>query len=291
MPIRFKKSESATKAVKRVYRERVRAALGRLRKCPRSAAVHGVRKEIKKLRALFRLVREHIGRGVYRKHAKALREVAASLTTPRDARVRLKAFEKLAGRGSRRFVGVEKALRKNWRQETRRFLDDDSVALTNRILRKTNRRIGDIKIKPAGWAAIEPGLRRSYQRGRDAFEFVRRKPHGKYFHEWRKHVKDLWYYFRLLHPAWSAEMRTMTSDLELLGEQLGDDHDLVLLQQFAATHCVGLAGEVEALNRLIESRQKQLRAAALKLGLRLYAITPTVICRRLEKEWNLWRRE
>ena len=277
--------------MKRVYRERVRAALGRLRKCPRSAAVHGVRKEIKKLRALFRLVRENIGRRVYRKHAKALRAVAGSLTAPRDARVRLKAFEKLAGRRSRRFVGVEKALRKNWRQETRRFLDDDFVALTNRILRKTNRRIGDLKIKSVGWAAIEPGLRRSYQRGRDAFEFIRREPMGTNFHEWRKHVKDLWYYFRLLRPAWSAEMRAMTDDLELLGEQLGDDHDLVLLQQFAAEHCAGLAGEVEALNRLIESRQKQLRAAALKLGLRLYAITPTVICRRLENEWNLWRRE
>lgn len=291
MPIRFKKTETPTKAVRRVCRERVSAALGRLRKCPRSAAVHGVRKEIKKLRALFRLVRGEISRGDYRKYTKVLREVARSLTAPRDARVRLKAFEKLAGRGSRRFAGIQKTLRKNWRQETHRFLDDNSVAATNKILRKTNRRIGDLKIKAVGWAAIEPGLRQSYQRGRDAFELVRKEPLGTSFHEWRKHVKDLWYYFRLLHPAWSAEMRAMTDELQLLGEQLGDDHDLVLLQQFAAEHCVGRAGEVKALNQLIESRQKQLRAAALKLGSRLYAKAPAVICRRLGKDWSLWHRK
>ena len=76
MPFRFKKSESPAKAVRRVCRERVGAALGRLRKPGSPAAVHGVRKEIKKLRALFRLVRAEIGRGVYRRRAKALREAA-----------------------------------------------------------------------------------------------------------------------------------------------------------------------------------------------------------------------
>jgi hypothetical protein len=63
------------------------------------------------------------------------------------------------------------------------------------------------------------------------------------------------------------------------------------LQQFTAEHCAGLAGEVKGLNPLIESRQKQLRAAALKLGSRLYDEGPGVICRRLEKHWNGWRRK
>jgi len=291
MPFRFKKSESPAKGVRRVCRERIGAALGRLRKSRHPAAVHGVRKEIKKLRALFRLVREEIGRGVYRKGAKALREAADFLTAPRDTRVMLKAFEKLVGRDARKFAGIEKALRKNCRREARRFRKKDFAAAAGRILRKTSRRLGDLKIKAVGWAAIEPGLRQSYQRGREAFELVHKEPLAANFHEWRRHVKDLWYYFRLLYPAWPAKTRAMTDDLELLGEQLGDDHDLVLLQQFAAAHYAGRAGEVEALNPLIESRQKQLRAAALKLGSRLYAETPAVICSRLGNDWSLWRRK
>src|SRR5208283_2499584 len=161
MPFRFKKSESPAKGVRRVCRERIGAALGGLRKSRHPAAVHGVRKEIKKLRALFRLVRGEIGRGVYRKGAKALREAAGSLTAPRDARVMLKAFEKLAGRNARRFAGIEKALQKNCRREARRFWKKDSAAAAGRILRKTGRRVGDLKIKTVGWAAIEPGLKQS----------------------------------------------------------------------------------------------------------------------------------
>jgi CHAD domain-containing protein len=289
MPFRFKKSESPAKAVRRVCRERVGAALGRLRKSPHPAAVHGVRKEIKKLRALFRLVRGEIGRGVYRKGAKALREAADSLTAPRDARVMLKAFEKLAGRDARKFAGIEKALRKNCRRETRRFRKKDSAAAAGRILRKTGRRVGELKIKTVGWAAIEPGLKQSYRRGREFYKLVLRKPSPENFHEWRKHVKDLWHYFCLLYPAWPAEARAYTEELELQGAHLGEDHDLFLLQQFTAEHCAGQGGEAEALKRLIESRQKQLRAAALKAGSRLYAETPAVICRRLEQHWNDWR--
>ena len=289
MPFRFKKSESPAKAVRRVCRERIGAALGGLRKGDHPAAVHGVRKEIKKLRAIFRLVRGEIGRGVYRKGAKALREAAGSLTAPRDARVMLKVFERLAEGGARRFAGITKALRKNARREGQRFRKDDSLRRAERLLRRTDRRVDDLKIKAAGWAAIEPGLKESYRRGREACRLAGNQPSPENFHDWRKHVKDLWHYFCLLYPAWPAEARAYTDGLELLGGHLGEDHDLFLLQQFAAEHCTGRAGEVVALNRLIESRQKQLRAAALKLGSRLYAEAPTVICRRLGNYWDSWR--
>jgi CHAD domain-containing protein len=291
MPFRFKKSESPAKAVRRVCRERIGAALGGLRKGGRPAAVHGVRKEIKKLRALFRLVRGEIGRGVYRKGAKALREAADFLTAPRDSRVMLKAFKKLVGRSARRFNGIEKALGKNARRKAWRFRRDNSRTRAERLLRKTDRRVGDLKIKVAGWAAIEPGLKESYRRGREACRLARKQPSPENFHDWRKHVKDLWHYFCLLYPAWSAEARAYTGELELLGRHLGEDHDLFLLLQFTSEHCAGLADEVAALDKLITSRQKELRAAALKLGSWLYAEPPAVICRRLGNDWNHWRRK
>jgi len=42
-----------------------------------------------------------------------------------------------------------------------------------------------------------------------------------------------------------------------------------------------MAEELAALARLIQSRQKKLRAAALKLGARLYDEIPAKFCRRL----------
>lgn len=289
MPFRFKKSESPAKGVRRVFRERVDAALGGLRKGDRPAAVHGVRKEIKKLRAIFRLVRAAIGRGTYRKGARALREAADRLAAPRDARVTLIAFEKLAGRRARQFGGIEKALKKNARREAGRIRKDDSLARAKRLLRKTDRRVDDLKIKAAGWTAIEPGLKESYRRGREACRTASKESSPENFHDWRKHVKDLWHYFCLLYPAWPAEARTYTNELEFLAGHLGEDHDLFLLQQFATEHCAGEADEVAALNKLIASRQQELRAAALKLGSRLYAYPPATLCRRLENYWDDWR--
>src|SRR5690349_14351675 len=98
MSFHFKKTEPTDRAWRRVCREHLGAAQDRLRKSRHPASAHGVRKEIKKLRALFRLVREGIGRSAYRQAAKGLRRTAGLLAATRDARVRLQAFEQLAGR-------------------------------------------------------------------------------------------------------------------------------------------------------------------------------------------------
>ena len=281
MPFRFKKSESPAKAVRRICRERVGVALDCLRQPDRPAAVHGARKEIKKLRALFRLVRGEISGGSYRKGARALRAAADCLAATRDARVMLKAFAKLVGRSAREFPGIERALKKHAHLEARRFRRKDSVARTERWLRKTRRRAGALKIQATNWTAVEPGLAQSYRCGRECCRLVLQKPAPEHFHEWRKHVKDLGYYCCLLRPAWPAITRAMADELERLGEYLGEDHDLFLLQQFVAESGVAPGAEVAALNRRIASRQKRLRAAALKLGARLYAATPGQFCRRL----------
>jgi len=290
MPFHFKKAESPAKGVRRVCREHIGEALGRLRKSRHPAAVHGVRKEIKKLRAIFRLVHGEIERDDYRKAAKTLRRTADCLAAPRDARVMLKAVEKLSGGGAARsFPKIQKALQKNCRRKTRRFRNEDSVALAEHFLRKINRRVADLKIKAVGWTAMEPGLRKSYRRGRMALKLSRKQPLPENFHEWRKHVKSFWYHLRLLCPEWPAAVRIMSDKLEQLGELLGDDHDLVLLKQFVAEHCTGQSREAAALNQLAESRQEKLRAAALKLGTRLYAETPAAVCARLGNYWNAWR--
>ena len=57
MPFRFKRKESVTKAVRRLCCERIDDVMGMLDKGEHFDAVHDVRKEIKKLRAILRLAR------------------------------------------------------------------------------------------------------------------------------------------------------------------------------------------------------------------------------------------
>jgi CHAD domain-containing protein len=290
MPFHLKRTEPPARGVRRVCREHIRKARGCLRQVARPATVHGVRKEIKKLRAILRLVQDEQGRDTGRVMSKALRRAADRLAVPRDAQVTLAAFKKLTAPAAvRRFPQIQKALQKKCRRETRRFLSDDSVAVAGKILRKANRRVAGLKIKRAGWKAFEPGLRRGYRCGRLAFKCARREPSPDNFHAWRKQVKNFWYQLRLLCPDWPAAARAMTKKLDRLGELLGDDHDLFLLQRFVAETCAGWPEERDALNQLIESRREKLRTAALKSGTRLYAERPTVLCRRLAKDWSGWR--
>ena len=292
MPFHFKKSESPVRALRRVGQKHIAEALRRLRRFRHPAAVHGARREIKKLRALFRLVRGENGRSPCRKAAKGLRRAASQLAPPRDARVMLKAFEQLTNRdAARRFSNIGRALQQNCRRETRRFQDDRSISVAKQALRKTNRRVAGLKIQADGWQAIEPGLRQSYRRGRAAYALACQQPSPENLHAWRKRVKDFWYHLRLLCPEWPATARVRLPELKQLGELLGEDHDLVLLKQFVAEHCAGLAGEAKPLNQLIESCRKKIRAQVLALGGRLYAEPPAAVCARLGRHWSVWRGE
>ncbi|MDR3458323.1 MAG: CHAD domain-containing protein [Verrucomicrobiae bacterium] len=286
MPFYFKKAEKPGRAIRRVCREHIRRALSRLRHSRHPATIHAVRKDIKKLRAILRLVQAE-NPDAQRKLEKALRRAAGQLAASRDARVIFKAFETLAGRSAaRRFPRLHKTLRKNCDQEARRFRVDDSAELSEKILQKAGRRLTHLKIAKDGWAAVEPGLLESFRQGAQGCQLARRPPSPEHFHDWRKHVKVLWSQLKLLCPAWPAYGRTIITRLGRLGELLGNDHDLVLLQQFATEH--GPAAEAATLNRLILLRHKKLRAAALKLGAQIYQAEPSAVCQRLGRNWTRW---
>ncbi len=290
MPDHFKRAEPVARAVRRVCRLHIGKALAHLRKASHPASIHCVRKEIKKLRAIFQLMRGAMSRSARRKIEKALHRAADRLAIPRDARVTLKAFEKLTGpEAAQRFPKIQKELQKNYRREARRFRDDDSVAEAKNILKKAGRRVGRLKIKPDGWTTFVLGMRQVYRCGRQTWQVVRQQPSPENFHKWRKHVKTLGHQFRLICPEWPAAVSTMADGLVRLGEQLGDDHDCFLLKQFIKEHSARQDTEATRLNELIASRQKKLRATALQLGARLYAEAPAVVCARLGTHWNVWR--
>jgi CHAD domain-containing protein len=295
MAFHFKKKEPVVKAVRRLCRERIDDALESLKARDCLKSVGNVRKEIKKLRAILRLVRGEIGKGVYRENTKALRVAANRLTALRDAHVKLNAFEALAKHFKRKlpsqpFPKIKKVLRRNYRAEESRFLKSNSAAAVARILRKMKRSVDDLKIESDGWAAIGPGVKEGYRRGRAAYGTVLKKSSPENFHEWRKQVKNLGYYLRMSCKIRPEETGAATDGLEKLGEFLGDDHDLVMLKEFLGEQ-FKRRKETEALDKLICSRQKELRSAALKLGARFYSEKPDVFCRRLGNYWRLWRKK
>lgn len=295
MAFHFKKKESPTKAARRLSRERLDKALAHLQKCDRLKAIHNVRKEIKKIRATFRLVHKRMDKTLYRKCARTLRTAARQLRDPRDAHVRPRTLDHLIARFKSRlpahpFPGTRKILRRDCREQTREFLEGKSAAEVDRMLRKINRRAVDLKIRADGWKAVEHGLKESYKCGQEALETARQETSAENLHAWRKTVQNLWQQLRLLCPIHPNELRVMIGELRVLSRHLGDDHDLVMLRQFVARRCTRrLPMEVKLLGELIERNQEELRTAAFALGSRFYKEKPADFCRRLEGYWHAWR--
>jgi CHAD domain-containing protein len=298
MAFSFKRKESVSKGIRRLGRMRIEAALECLQNFRQAEAIHCVRKEIKKARAVLRLARSRIGRKDYHRLNTALRDAAEHLSAVRDAHVKSEALkdliQRLKGQRTRRALHhVRAALQTDLRQEAKRFAKGNDSKIVGRLLRRAARDFDQLAVGGKGWQALCPGLKAAYIRGRRAHRTVLKDSSPENLHEWRKGVKDLWYHVRLLRPVWPEAMDASAHELEMLGEQLGDHHDLFLLRQAAEKRRRqdGDLEEFKTLCGLIEQRQRELRVAALKLGARLYAEKPSAFSDRLSRYWRLWRRK
>ncbi|HTV43132.1 MAG TPA: CHAD domain-containing protein [Candidatus Sulfotelmatobacter sp.] len=290
MPFRFKRKESVTKAARRLCCERVDDALELLEKGEHHEAVHDVRRQIKKLRAVLRLVRQGIGETAYNESTNTLREAAERLNAMRDAQVRLDALEDLVKRSNgqiprRSLPKIQNALRQNCRDEEQKLVA--TFGSVKDTLLRARQQLGALKVKPNNWKAVGPGLKRIYRRGRKALELAEREPSSEHFHEWRKRVKDLANQLRLVCPARPGKLKARTEKLDRLGDLLGDDHDLFMLREFVGQRLK--EREIGPLEMVIAGRQKELQSEALKLGASFFTKKPNRFCRQLGNGWKRWR--
>src|SRR5262245_37712007 len=137
----FKRKEAVAKGVRRLARSRVENALECLNDCHQPEAIHCVRKEIKKARAVLRLVRTRIGKKAYCCRADLLREAANHLAAARDAYVNARALKDLTAyfRGqlaSGALRHARAALQNALDEESRRFGKEKTARSVERILRR-----------------------------------------------------------------------------------------------------------------------------------------------------------
>ncbi len=298
MAFELKKKESVCKAVKRLGRKRIEKALSDLQRCERLDAVHGVRKEIKQLRALLRLVRGALAQSDYRKCSDTLREAAGHLGAARDAHVKVNALTDLIAHfktelSPSSFDEIKRLLRTNCQQQQSVLSRSGASRKVGGLLKNVSGELGSLRLKARGWNAIGPGIERSYRDGRRGYRLAKETGNPEHFHEWRKRVKDLLYQIGLLCRIWPEQMNATETELKHLGERLGDDHDLFLLTEPSAMKQFRKLAEeeVEPLQALVEERQGELRAQALSLGARFYQEKPSVFCKRLGQYWKRWRQE
>lgn len=293
MAYRFKRKEPVTKAIRRLGGERIVRALACLQQPNRAKAVHGTRKEIRKVRAVVRLIRTRIAQKEYRRLTGRLRKAATLLAAARDASMTAKALHELAKHAQSRIApeslrSIRAALRKACDEEMKRFESQQTASMVGTSLRRVMKRLAHLQVDDDGWDSLGPGVNTAYGQSRRAYRTALENPSVENFHAWRKHVKNLWCHVRLLRAVRPGPMEAMAGKLKTLDDYLGDDHDLTILRHKIDRRRLGDAPARHALTRLIERRQQALRASALALGAGFYAEKPSVFRNRLAGYWKAW---
>jgi CHAD domain-containing protein len=293
---RFEPDENVHEAFARCAREQLDDAVRELSEEIETnpvKAVHSARKALKKERALLRMARAAIPAPQRQRELTALR-AARGVSEARESEVVIQTLDQLAERFSGQlpastFAAVRERLELGRASARVRLVTATRNAKAVQDLGAARLRIGDLTLTEGGWRALEPGVLRTYGRGRKAFRRARRAPSPDALHAWRKRVKDLSYQLRLLAPACGPAVRGQAKEAGRLAELLGDDHDLAELRRALAGGVSDVPVDPEPLLRLIDHRRAQLEAEAIHVGERLYAEKPGAFMRRLRQSWYAGR--
>jgi CHAD domain-containing protein len=289
MAFRLTRRGSLTDDARRLADDELGSAIDRLGDAGTAAdlRIHGARKSIKRVRALLRLVRAALPPGQFRGHNAALRDAARGLSEARDAAVALATFDALVPEPDDLLIAV----RNDLVARTAPTGPTGASAPAGDILRLAADALAAVRprvnagIQEVSWSTLAAGLKDSYAGGRAAMcaAFGVDDPDDEAFHAWRKRAKDLWYQCQLLQGASPELIGGLEQLLARLGDQLGEDHDLAVLQAAAPAS--------PALQARIAERHAELRAAALSTGERIYAERPRAFVRRMRAYWRAWRDE
>jgi CHAD domain-containing protein len=289
---RLKKHEPFFAGCQRIACEEIAAVLQDLHACGISEdpaeAVHDARRHLKKLQALYRLVRKTIGEEAYVRERGRFHRAAQRLASARDAEVSVRTLEQLKESAlpeNRQALGsaleIFTSILGHHRALPQRTLDAISGLLV-----ESSTAVRAWTIPGDGSKAMADGLEKLYRRGRKAGKRAAETPTTERLHKWRRTTKELWSALRLLRTFDDKHLDCLTKAARDLGELLGDDHDLAVLGDGLGHEQVSVKlgkQPIEHINQVIAAERKRLQRKAWKLGKVLYEEKPKKLRQRIRE--------
>ncbi|WP_423602133.1 CHAD domain-containing protein [Sphingomonas sp. MS122] len=252
----------------------------------RDEVVHRLRRRTKKLRALLRLVRPHFDH--YVPENAAFRDMARLLSSSRDATVMRHTLDGLLRAWASKALPGDAARLRPLVGEDRGAATaaevEGALATVGERLRAARGRVAGWTLDAEGLDALADGLEKSYRRARKALAAAEAKPAAGRLHEWRKRVKDHGFHRRLLARALPRGLRAGRVQLDLLGDLLGELHDLAMLRERmgAAADAPPRAARTRLL-AAIDRKERDLTARSFDAGAQLFKRKPRMMARRVRR--------
>lgn len=285
MPYRFHPAESSVGAeIQRLFTEELGSAAGHLVSAvteDRDHHVHEARKNLKKLRALLRLLSPQLPASTFKSLNRSLRDVGRQVSQLRDAEAMLESVralpEELLPAGAR-----EAAHSRLEAEKAQIFGTIDAPEVLQRAanqLETVRSEVSQLDWNEVSYSDLADGVQSIYKQGRHAWKLARKNPTPDLLHDFRKRVKDHWYHTRLLEEAAPDFAAERLENLRSLEQLLGDAHNLHLLGGVLDTK--PKQPLLRDALRLVNAHEKELEERALQVARNLYAERPKLLVNKL----------
>jgi CHAD domain-containing protein len=278
----FKRSESIPAGAGRILVSELDLALDSLSSPEQTLdhRVHEARKCLKRVRALLALARGSADAGLVERLRRHVRRAAHALSELRGRAALAEIFLAL----TKRYPGelpaplgdeLERALNSgaSWSSER----TAQALAAASDTLTQARSDARAFHVRGDGFAALEPGFRRTYARARRDLRLARKTGEVEHLHDFRTHAKRHLYQLATFEKVWPKLVRVESKELDRLGEHLGEHHDLsLLLPALEATTDAPL----DELERLVERRKRDLERKIFARAARLFSEKPKLRSRR-----------
>jgi len=295
---RFKPGETVPDAIKRIAGEEVDLAIRQLdgqAAAKRDEAIHEARKSVKKIRGVLRLVQPEMGE-IFALENALFRDIGRHLSQFRDAGAVVETFDTLrkkyrADLNSHSLAAVRRGLMARKAQAEKQSNIAEVLKNMSAALGRAASRVKTWPLSKDGFAALAPGFEDTLRRGQKAMSRARKRPRPENYHDWRKRVKEHWYHVRLLENLWDHRLTQYEKHLKDLEEDLGEDHNLVVLHDkvLAEPKFYGKPPEIRAFADIVGKYHDKLREDASSLGDEIYSEKPARFTRRLKRLWDVWQ--
>jgi CHAD domain-containing protein len=297
MSFRIEPTAPFTVAFRELATEQLRHALTLLENRPDGAhqAVHGFRKNLKRVRTLYRLAARGASEFRARENAR-LRDIAREFSAIRDAAALIDTAQYLKDNARdeeeaealERIINTLKA-RRDWLAEAESGLEQ-KLSHAAETIRSAISALEEISFDDRHRKVarlLAKSWRRTMIHARAAIAACHGEASTEAFHDLRKRTQDYRQYHALLREIWPSAMKAKRAAAKQLVDILGHVHDLDVLSGLVESE-PQLFTRNDDLARLLDAiiaRQQETRRAALVLAETVFTDDPDREAARIELLW------
>lgn len=254
--------------------------------------VHDFRTNIKKMRAVLKLMRYNLGDEVYRHENSFYRELQNELSPVRDSYIRQYTLTSLLPKASRSlnvrlFDRYFAELNSRYEAVRKEYISGDIIGKVKNGLEEHTAKISLLTLEDDGIDTAGRGLKKIYKQALRAMETAMKESTPENMHEWRKKTKYLWYQVKMLKLIWPGIMGSLGKEIHQLSDYLGNEHDLSILTETLNDKKYQGDSMVHSVKTFALDRKEDLNYEAVILGPKVFYESPGRFSKRIISYWKV----